>query len=111
MFSTRVDTIFGVTYIVLAPEHEYVASLIKGKANEAELQAFITRMKNMSDIDRTATDAKKEGMFTGAYAINPVNNEKVPIWIANYVLGRLWDRCCHGRTGSRPARLGICQRI
>ena len=86
MFSTRVDTIFGVTYIVLAPEHEYVASLIKGKANEAELQAFITRMKNMSDIDRTATDAKKEGMFTGAYAINPVNNEKVPIWIANYVL-------------------------
>ena len=61
MFSTRVDTIFGVTYIVLAPEHEYVASLIKGKANEAELQAFITRMKNMSDIDRTATDAKKEG--------------------------------------------------
>lgn len=86
MFSTRVDTIFGVTYIVLAPEHEYVADLIKGKENEAELRAFITRMKNMSDIDRTATDAKKEGMFTGAYAVNPVNNEKVPIWIANYVL-------------------------
>ena len=111
MFSTRVDTIFGVTYIVLAPEHEYVASLIKGKANEAELQAFITRMKNMSDIDRTATDAKKEGMFTGAYAINPVNNEKVPIWIANYVLADYGTGAVMGRTGSRPARLGICQRI
>ena len=86
MFSTRVDTIFGVTYIVLAPEHPYVAELIKGKANEAELQAFITRMKNMNDIERTSNDAEKEGMFTGAYAVNPVNNEKVPIWIANYVL-------------------------
>jgi leucyl-tRNA synthetase len=86
MFSTRVDTIFGVTYIVLAPEHPFVAELIKGKANEAELQAFITRMKNMNDIDRTATDAEKEGMFTGSYAVNPLNGEQVPIWIANYVL-------------------------
>lgn len=86
MFSTRIDTIFGATYIVLAPEHKYVAELIKGKPNEAELQAFITRMKNMSDIDRTSNEAEKEGMFTGAYAVNPVNNEKVPIWIANYVL-------------------------
>ena len=65
MFSTRVDTIFGVTYIVLAPEHEYVADLIKGKENEAELREFITRMKNMSDIDRTATDAKKKACLPG----------------------------------------------
>lgn len=111
MFSTRVDTIFGVTYIVLAPEHEYVADLIKGKENEAELRAFITRMKNMSDIDRTATDAKKEGMFTGAYAVNPVNNEKVPIWIANYVLadygtGASWAyRLTTSATGNLPKNL------
>ncbi|MCI1822917.1 MAG: leucine--tRNA ligase [Megasphaera sp.] len=86
MFSTRVDTIFGVTYIVLAPEHPYVAELIKGKKNETELRNFITRMKNMNDMDRTSDDVEKEGMFTGSYAVNPVNNEKVPIWIANYVL-------------------------
>ena len=86
LFTTRVDTVFGVSYIVLAPEHPYVAELIKDKENEAELQAFITRMKNMSDIERTANDAKKEGMFTGAYAVNPLNGAQVPIWIANYVL-------------------------
>ena len=86
MFSTRVDTIFGVTYIVLAPEHPYVEELIKGKENETELRSFITRMKNMNDMDRTSNDAEKEGMFTGAYAVNPVNKEKVPVWIANYVL-------------------------
>ena len=86
MFSTRVDTIFGVTYIVLAPEHPYVEELITGKANEKELRDFVERIKNMSDIDRTAEDKDKQGMFTGAYAVNPVNDEKVPIWIADYVL-------------------------
>ncbi len=86
MFSTRIDTIFGTTLVVLAPEHRFVRRLIKGRKNEAELQEFITRMKNQSDMERTSNEAEKVGMFTGAYAVNPVNHEEVPIWIANYVL-------------------------
>ena len=77
---------YGVSYIVLAPEHPFTERLISGKENEAELRAFVDRMRNMSDIDRTSTDAEKEGMFTGAYAKNPMSGEDVPIWIANYVL-------------------------
>lgn len=86
VYTTRVDTVFGVGYIVLAPEHPYVEELIATAPNKAELEAFITRMRNMSDIDRTSTDAEKEGMFTGAYAKHPITGEDIPLWIANYVL-------------------------
>lgn len=86
VYTTRVDTVYGVSYIVLAPEHPFTERLISGKENEAELRAFVDRMRNMSDIDRTSTDVEKEGMFTGAYAKNPMSGEDVPIWIANYVL-------------------------
>ncbi len=86
VYTTRVDTVYGVSYIVLAPEHPFTERLISGKENKAELRAFVDRMRNMSDIDRTSTDAEKEGMFTGAYAKNPMSGEDVPIWIANYVL-------------------------
>ena len=86
VYTTRVDTIYGVSYIVLAPEHPYVERLIENAPNKTELEAFITRMRNMSDIDRTSTEAPKEGMFTGSYAVNPMSGEQVPVWIANYVL-------------------------
>ena len=86
VYTTRVDTIYGVSYVVLAPEHPYVERLIEKAPNKADLDAFITRMRNMSDIDRTSTEAPKEGMFTGSYAVNPMSGEQVPIWIANYVL-------------------------
>lgn len=86
VYTTRVDTVYGVSYIVLAPEHPFTERLISGKENEAELRAFVDSMRNMSDIDRTSTDAEKEGMFTGAYAKNPMSGEDMPIWIANYVL-------------------------
>ena len=86
VYTTRVDTIYGVSYVVLAPEHPYVERLIENAPNKAELEAFITRMRNMSDIDRTSTEAPKEGMFTGSYAVNPMSGEQVPVWIANYVL-------------------------
>ena len=86
IFTTRVDTIFGVTYMVLAPEHPLVEKLTKGTEYEQAVTAFVGKVKNMSQIDRTATDLEKEGMFIGAYAINPVNGKKVPIWITNYVL-------------------------
>jgi leucyl-tRNA synthetase len=86
VFTTRPDTVFGVTYMVLAPEHPLVEKLAAGKAQEAQVKAFIRKMKATSDMARTASDAEKEGVFTGAYVINPLNGEKVPIWIANYVL-------------------------
>ncbi|MHB8154524.1 MAG: leucine--tRNA ligase [Candidatus Omnitrophota bacterium] len=86
VFTTRVDTIFGATYIVLAPEHSLVKDLIKGEPQEKEILEFIKKVGQESKIVRTAADVKKEGVFTGSYAINPVNNEKVAIWIADYVL-------------------------
>lgn len=86
VFTTRPDTVFGVTYMVLAPEHPLVDTLIQGKEQEVEVREFIKRIRSMSEMDRTATDAVKEGMFTGSYAKNPFTQEDIPIWIANYVL-------------------------
>ncbi|MCM8801047.1 MAG: leucine--tRNA ligase [Candidatus Omnitrophica bacterium] len=86
VFTTRVDTIFGATYVVLAPEHPLVKKIIKGKTQEKEVLNFINKVSQKSKIVRTAKDVKKEGVFTGAFAINPVNNEAIPIWVADYVL-------------------------
>ncbi|MBI4972779.1 MAG: leucine--tRNA ligase [Candidatus Omnitrophica bacterium] len=86
VFTTRVDTIFGATYIVLAPEHPLVKEIIQGKTQEKEVLRFIQKVSKESKEVRTASDVKKEGVFTGAWAINPVNNEEVPIWVADYVL-------------------------
>lgn len=86
VYTTRVDTIFGVSYIVLAPEHPYVQELIANADNKDELDAFIYRIRNLNEIDRTSTDVEKEGLFTGAYAKHPITGKDVPIWIANYVL-------------------------
>ncbi len=86
VFTTRVDTIFGATYIVLAPEHPKVLEIIKGKPQEKEVLKFINKVAKESKVMRSSSDIKKEGVFTGDYAINPVNNEEVPIWVADYVL-------------------------
>ncbi|NLJ72523.1 MAG: leucine--tRNA ligase [Syntrophomonadaceae bacterium] len=86
LFTTRPDTVFGATYLVLAPEHPLVKSLCAGKAEEANVQDFIKQMEFLSDVARTSTETEKEGIFTGAYALNPFTNEEIPIWIANYVL-------------------------
>ena len=86
VYTTRVDTVYGVTYMVLAPEHPLVEKLIAGNPEKDKLEAFITEMRNQNDIVRTAEDAPKLGMFTGSYAIHPLTGERVPIWIANYVL-------------------------
>ena len=86
VFTTRVDTIFGATYIVLAPEHPLVKEIVKGKAEEKEVHKFIHQVSKESKAIRSSEDVKKEGVFTGCYCINPVNNETIPIWIADYVL-------------------------
>ncbi len=86
IFTTRPDTIFGVTFMTLAPEHPIVDSLIAGVENEAELRAFITKIRNMDKIARQSDSNEKEGIFTGSYAINPFTGERIPIWLGNFVL-------------------------
>jgi leucyl-tRNA synthetase len=85
VFTTRVDTIFGVTFLVIAPEHELVAELTT-PAQKAEIEAYIVQTKKKSELDRMADAKTVSGAFTGSYVINPLNNEKVPIYIADYVL-------------------------
>jgi leucyl-tRNA synthetase len=86
VFTTRQDTIFGATYIVLAPEHPLLKKIIKGNLQEKTVLGFIDAVSQQSKITRVAADVKKEGVFTGCFAINPVNNETIPIWTADYVL-------------------------
>lgn len=86
IFTTRPDTLFGVTYMVLAPEHPYVKDLVAGTPYEKEVEQFLDRLQYMTEIERTATTLEKEGVFIGRYAVNPMNGKKVPIYIANYVL-------------------------
>ena len=86
VYTTRHDTVFGVTYIVLAPEHRLVEQLIAGKPTETAVRQFVERIRSMSEVNRTSTDTEKEGLFTGEYAIHPFTGEQIPIWVANYVL-------------------------
>ncbi|QOV13071.1 leucine--tRNA ligase [Viridibacillus arvi] len=85
VFTTRPDTLFGATYAVLAPEHKLVAE-ITTDAQKASVEAYLDEVKMKSDLERTDLAKEKTGVFTGAYAVNPINGEKMPIWIADYVL-------------------------
>ena len=85
VFTTRPDTIFGVTFMALAPEHPLVLELAKGTQQEEEVAAFVQKYMTMSTKDRNIVE-EKEGVFTGRYAVNPLTGEKVPIWAANYIL-------------------------
>lgn len=85
VFTTRPDTLFGASYAVLAPEHALVEKITTFEQKEA-VTAYLEQVKTKSDLERTDLAKEKTGVFTGAYAINPVNNEKMPIWIADYVL-------------------------
>ncbi len=86
VYTTRPDTVFGVTYLVLAPEHPLVEKLTNGTEYETDVKAFRDKVSRLSEIDRTSTEAEKEGMFIGNYIINPYNGEEAPILIGNYVL-------------------------
>ncbi len=86
VFTTRPDTVYGVSYLVLAPEHPLVEKLSAGTAYESAVKEFKRKMQRYDDIARTSDETEKEGMFIGAYAVNPMNGEKIPIWTANYVL-------------------------
>ena len=85
VFTTRPDTLFGATYMCIAPEHPLVAELTTDAQREA-VEAFVTAAKNKSDLERTDLAKDKTGVFSGSYAVNPVNGQKIPVWIADYVL-------------------------
>ena len=85
VFTTRSDTLFGATYCVMAPEHPFVKDITSSE-KMAEVEAYIANCASKSDLQRTDLNKDKSGVFTGAFAINPVNGKKVPIWIADYVL-------------------------
>jgi leucyl-tRNA synthetase len=85
VFTTRPDTLWGATFMVLAPEHALVQKVTTG-AQRAEVETYIAETARKAEIDRTAEGKDKTGVFTGGYAINPVNNARIPIWIADYVL-------------------------
>ncbi len=85
VFTTRPDTLFGATYCVFAPEHPFVEQITTPECKKS-VQDYIKECASKSDLERTELNKEKTGVFTGAYAINPVNNKKIPIWIADYVL-------------------------
>lgn len=86
VYTTRPDTLFGCTFMVLAPEHPLVLKLTKGKPCEKKVLEFVEKMKRTSRRARQAADVSKEGIFLEACAVNPVNQERIPVWTANYVL-------------------------
>lgn len=85
VFTTRADTLYGATYMVLAPEHDLVEKLTTDQQKKA-VEKYVKAAAKKSDLDRQADDKKKTGVFTGSYAVNPVNGEEIPIWVADYVL-------------------------
>ena len=85
-FTTRVDTLFGATFILLSPEHPMVQKVSEETPQAQSISLFLERMSRADKTSRTALDAEKEGCFTGSYAVNPATGEKIPIWVANYVL-------------------------
>ena len=86
VFTTRADTLFGATYMVMSPEHPFVEDLVKGLDSETAVKEYQEKVRHMSDIERTSTTNEKTGVFIGRYAINPVNNKEIPIYISDYVL-------------------------
>jgi leucyl-tRNA synthetase len=85
VFTTRPDTLYGATYMVLAPEHELVLKICS-KENIPQIKEYIKKSQKITEIERTSTEKEKTGIFTGAYAVNPVNGQKIPVWISDYVL-------------------------
>ncbi len=85
VFTTRPDTLFGATFMVLAPEHPLVEQVTTAE-RRAEVEAYREQARNETEIERLSTEREKTGVFTGGFAVNPVNGEQIPIWIADYVL-------------------------
>lgn len=85
VYTTRIDTVFGMTYAVMAPDHPHVSDFIED-SHRSECEKYIADVSKESDQERIADNKEKTGVFTGSYVINPYNGEKIPVWIADYVL-------------------------
>ena len=85
-FTTRVDTIYGCTYMVLAPEYPHLRDMVEGLPQEDQVLKFIEETKQLTNIDRSSDELEKNGVFTGRHVINPYNGEKIPLWVGDYVL-------------------------
>lgn len=86
IYTTRIDTVYGMSYVALAPEHELIDSIVTPEHKE-EVEKYIKAAKLKGELQRTDLNKDKTGVFTGAYAINPFNNQQVPVRVADYVLG------------------------
>ena len=86
VYTTRPDTAYGITFVALAAEHPIVEKLLQNNPKAADIRAFCTKARNQSDLERTSSESEKEGIFTGVYAVNPFNGNKVELWVTNYVL-------------------------
>ncbi len=86
VYTTRPDTAYGITFVALAAEHPILEKLLAGNPKSEAIRAFCTKARNQSDLERTSSESEKEGIFTGIYAVNPFNGNKVELWVTNYVL-------------------------
>ncbi len=86
VFTTRPDTLFGVTFLTLAPEHEIVSKIIENSPNKAKIEEFIEKVRAMDKNDRQSDSLEKDGIFTDTYVIHPLTKEKIPLWLGNFVL-------------------------
>lgn len=86
IFTTRPDTLFGVSFMAIAPEHPLAEELYKGKSQAAQVQDFVQKSRKQSKIVRTSEDTPKEGVFTGSYALHPLTGKKIPVYVANFVV-------------------------
>ena len=86
VFTTRPDTLFGCSFFLLAPESPLVEKLVEGSEHEAEVKALVEAAAKVSAVERAQGDREKHGAFTGRYVINPVNGDKVPVWVADYIV-------------------------
>ena len=107
IFTTRIDTIYGATFVLLAPEHPLVDALPAAARTHAAAREAVARFRAQDRLARMAGEVEKEGVVTGRFAINPFTGERVPIWVGNFVLAGLRHRRDHGGARARPARLRV----
>ena len=86
VYTTRPDTAYGITFVALAAEHPIIEKILKDNPKAEEIKAFCEKARNQSELERTSSESEKEGVFTGVYAVNPFNGNKVELWVTNYVL-------------------------
>ncbi len=110
VYTTRPDTVFGATFMVLAPEHPLVAKITTPE-RRAEVETYVAQARKATDIERLSTEKEKTGVFTGAYATNPMTGDPIPVWIADYVLVTYGTGAIQAVPGGEYKRWVLCVSI